>query len=236
VPSTYDWSRGFEKRYLKNENRVDSTVRIRESRNRILTVGHVGNDLASGSSVSLEEFQAHQLTSRTDADSLRILPSSNRWIFFNARHRTFAGGQERYSFSQGSNPMALALSSDTFRMINADPDQMTLWQLYQFIRHQEQAGISGLDKAWVKFNTKIAMPFAALIIVLIGVPLSTRKKRSGLALEASISLVIGFLYLGMQKALTSVGYNGMMNPALAAWLPNILFIAAGAALYRSAND
>jgi lipopolysaccharide export system permease protein len=236
VPSTYDWSRGFEKRYLKNENRVDSTVRIRESRNRILTVGHVGNDLASGSSVSLEEFQAHQLTSRTDADSLRILPSSNRWIFFNARRRTFAGGQERYSFSPGSNPMALALSSDTFRMINADPDQMTLWQLYKFIRHQEQAGISGLDKAWVKFNTKIAMPFAALIIVLIGVPLSTRKKRSGLALEASISLVIGFLYLGMQKALTSVGYNGMMNPALAAWLPNILFIAAGAALYRSAND
>jgi lipopolysaccharide export system permease protein len=236
VPSTYDWSRGFEKRYLKNETQENDTVRIRESGTRILTVGRIGDDLASGTSVSLEEFDGHRLVARTDADSLRIMPSGKRWVFYNARHRTFAGEGERFSATPGANALEIALAADTFRMINADPDQMTVWQLYRFIRQQERAGISGLDKARVKFNAKIALPFAGIIIVMIGVPLSTRKKRSGLALEASISLVVGFLYLGMQKTLSSIGYSGLINPVLAAWLPNILFIAAGALLYRSAND
>jgi lipopolysaccharide export system permease protein len=236
VPSMYDWARGFEKRYLKNEGRENDMVHIRESQDRILTVGHVGNDLASGSSVSLEEFKGHRLVSRTDADSLRIVPSGKRWIFYNARHRSFADGAEVFTTRSGAEPVRIDLSTDTFRMLNADPDQMTVWQLYRFISQQEQAGIPGLEKARVKLNTKIALPFAGMIIVMIGVPLSTRKKRSGLALEASISLVVGFLYLGMQKALSSIGYSGLINPVLAAWLPNILFVAAGVVLYRSAND
>ena len=236
VPSMYDWARGFEKRYLRNESREDDAVHIRESKNRILTVGHVGMDLLSGSSVSLEEFRGHRLTSRTDADSIRVLPSGKRWILYNARHRSFTNGTERLSVHRGPEPVDIHLSTDTFRMLNADPDQMTVWQLHRFIRHQEEAGISGLDRARVKLNTKIALPFAGVIIVMIGVPLSTRKKRSGLALEASISLVVGFLYLGMQKTLTSIGYSGFINPVLAAWLPNTLFTVAGAILYKSAND
>ena len=236
VPSMYDWARGFEKRYLKNESREEDLVHIRESNDRILTVGHIGNDLMSASSVSLEEFKANRLTSRIDADSLRIIPSGGRWRFHNARHRSFTDGGELLTVHSGAENVDIRLSPDTFRLLNADPDQMTVWQLYRFIRHQEEAGISGLERAKVKLNTKIALPFAGVIIVMIGVPLSTRKKRSGLALEATISLLVGFLYLGMQKTLTGIGYTGFINPALAAWLPNILFVAAGAILYRTAND
>lgn len=236
VPSMYDWARGFEKRYLKNEHHQEETVHIRESEHRILTVGHIGKDLASGSSISLEEFRDNRLVARTDADSLRIMPSGKEWVFYNARHRSFAGSTETLTSRPGPETVKIALSPDTFRMLNADPDQMTVWQLFNFIRQQERAGISGLEKARVKLDSKIALPFAGVIIVMIGVPLSTRKKRSGLALEASISLVVGFLYLGMQKTLTTIGYTGFINPLVAAWLPNILFIAAGTFLYRSAND
>lgn len=237
VPATYDWSRGFEKRYLKSKQ-LDGggTVHIRESKNRILTIGRVGSDLLSGSSVSLEEFNGSHLVSRIDADSVRIGSSSKKWTFFNARHRNFVGTTERFMGRVGKETIHLSLSKNTFRIINADPDQMNVGQLFSFIRQQEKSGISGTERAKVKLNTKIALPFASVIIVMIGVPLSTRKKRSGLALEASISLVVGFLYLGMLKALSGIGYNGLMNPVLAAWLPNLIFIAAGAALYKSAND
>ncbi|NTV02262.1 MAG: LPS export ABC transporter permease LptG [Chlorobiaceae bacterium] len=236
VPSMYDWARGFEKRYLKNESRENDLVHIRESNDRILTVGRIGDDLVSASSVSLEEFRGSRLTSRIDADSIRITPSGNRWRFSNARHRSFTDSGERLTVNPGVETVDIRLSPDTFRMLNADPDQMTLWQLQRFIGHQEEAGISGLERARVKLNTKIALPFAGVIIVMIGVPLSTRKKRSGLALEATISLLVGFLYLGMQKTLTGIGYSGFINPALAAWLPNLIFAAAGAVLYRTAND
>jgi lipopolysaccharide export system permease protein len=130
----------------------------------------------------------------------------------------------------------MSLSKDTFRMIDADPDEMNIVQHYNFIRQKEKSGLSGLEKAKVKLQTKMALPFASMIIILIGVPLSTRKKRSGLALEAAISLLVGFLYLGMLRTLSGIGYNGLIDPVLAAWLPNILFLAAGTMLFRSAND
>ncbi|NTU91608.1 MAG: LPS export ABC transporter permease LptG [Chlorobiaceae bacterium] len=236
VPATYDWSRGFEKRYLKSRKQEgEGSVHIRESKNRILTIGRVGSDLQSGASISLEEFDGTHLTSRIDADSVRI-DNKKRWVFYNVRHRYFENGAERFAGRKGIEIIPIALSKNTFRMLNADPDQMNVGQLYMFIRQQEKAGISGTEKAKVKFNTKIALPFASVIIVMIGVPLSTRKKRSGLALEASISLIVGFLYLGMLKALSSIGYNGLLPPVLAAWLPNLIFIGAGAALFRSANE
>ena len=88
----------------------------------------------------------------------------------------------------------------------------------------------------VKFHNKIALPFASLVIILIGVPLSAKKKRGGLASEISITLFAGFLFLGVQKTSAIAGYQGLINPMLAAWLPNILFLGIGYAIYKTAID
>ncbi|NTV21423.1 MAG: LPS export ABC transporter permease LptG, partial [Chlorobium limicola] len=38
----------------------------------------------------------------------------------------------------------------------------------------------------------------------------------------------------MQKTVASLGYNGIIEPWIAAWLPIILFLGAGALLYKKA--
>jgi lipopolysaccharide export system permease protein len=236
APSLYDWSKGFEKRHLKKQKESDEgPLHIRESKTRILTVGQIGSDRKSASVISLEEFDGSKLVSRIDADSLRIISRKNRWIFYNTRTRTFSNGLETLVNRPGADTLKLSLAKNTFRMIDADPDEMNIVQHYDFIRQKKRSGLPGLEKAEVKLNTKFALPLASMIIVMIGVPLSTRKKRSGLALEASISLLVGLFYLGMLKTVGSLGYDGLLNTVLAAWLPNILFLMAGTILYRSAN-
>jgi lipopolysaccharide export system permease protein len=236
APAMYDFSKGFEKRYLKN--RKDSnreSVHIRESNNRILTVGQIGPDRKCASTVSLETFDGSRLVSRIDADSLRIITRHNNWIFYNTKKRTFANGVENLVVNPGSDTLKLSLAPDTFRMIDTDPDEMNIVQHVNFIWQKARSGLPGLERATVKLNTKIALPLASMIIVLIGVPLSSKKKRSGLAVEVSISLLIGLTYLGMLRTIGSLGYDGLLNPVLAAWLPDLLFITAGALLYRSAD-
>jgi lipopolysaccharide export system permease protein len=236
APSLYDWSKGFEKRHLKKQKENDEVpLHFRESKNRILTVGQIGADRKSASVVSLEEFDGSKLVSRIDADSLRILTRKNRWIFYNTRKRTFSNGLETLVTRPGADTLMLSLAKNTFTMIDADPDEMNIVQHYDFLMQKKHSGLPGLEKAEVKLNTKFALPLASMIIVMIGVPLSTRKKRSGLALEASISLLVGLFYLGMLKTVGSLGYDGLLNPVLAAWLPDMFFITAGAILYRSAN-
>ncbi|NTW52872.1 MAG: LPS export ABC transporter permease LptG [Chlorobiaceae bacterium] len=237
APSTYEWSKGFEKRHLKSKkNDNEGPLHIRESRDRILTVGEIGPDRRSASFVSLEEFNGSSITTRIDADSMKFIPSGKRWVFYNTKTRYFSAKGERLVTNTATDTLKLSLSKETFRMIDADPDEMNIVQHFNFIQQKEKSGLSGLERAKVKLQTKMALPFASIIIVLIGVPLSTKKKRSGLALEAAISLLIGFLYLGMSRTLSGIGYNGLIDPLLAAWLPNILFLLAGALLYRSANE
>ncbi|NTW53638.1 MAG: YjgP/YjgQ family permease [Chlorobaculum sp.] len=236
APSLYDWSKGYEKRYLKNQKDDDGgPLHIRESRNRILTVGQIGLDRKSATMVSLETFDGSKIVSRIDADSLRIITRRNDWIFYNTKQRNFSGGVETLAKKVGADTLKLSLSPSTFKMIDTDPDEMNILQHFDFIRQKERSGLPGLERATVKLHTKIALPLASMIIVLIGVPLSSKKKRSGLAVEVSISLLVGLLYLGMLKTIGSLGYNGLVNPLLAAWLPDMLFITAGALLYRSAN-
>ena len=236
APSLYDWSKGYEKRYLKNPKENDGgPLHIRESRTRILTVGQIGPDRKSATMVSLETFDGSKIVSRLDADSLRIITREKYWIFYNTKQRTFSGSVETLATKAGADTLKLSLAPSTFKMIDTDPDEMSILQHVEFIRQKERSGLPGLERATVKLHTKIALPLASMIIVLIGVPLSSKKKRSGLAVEVSISLLVGLLYLGMLKTIGSLGYNGLVNPLLAAWLPDLLFITAGAVLYRSAN-
>ncbi len=237
APSTYDWSKGFEKRHLKSKKNDDQgPLHIRESRNRILTVGEIGPDRRSASSVSLEEFSGSSIVTRVDADSMKYLSSGKRWVFYNTKTRYFSARGEHLVTNPGTDTLNLSLSKNSFRMIDADPDEMNIVQHINFIQQKEKSGLSGLEKARVKLQTKLALPFASMIIVLIGVPLSTKKKRSGLALEAAISLLVGFLYLGMSRTLSGIAYNGLIDPMVAAWLPNLLFLLTGLLLYRSANE
>ncbi|NTU53108.1 MAG: YjgP/YjgQ family permease [Chlorobiaceae bacterium] len=236
APKTYDWSKGFEKRYLKGKQENDEgALHIRESENRILTIAQIAPDRMSASMASLETFEKSRLVSRIDADSVRILPRQKQWLFFRSRTRTFTEGNEQFVFNPGTDTLKLSLARNTFRMLDTDPDEMNLVQHYDFIRQKKQSGLPGLERAEVRLHTKIALPLASTIIVMIGVPLSTRKKRSGLALEAALSLLVGMLYLGMLKTIGGLGHNGLIDPVLAAWLPNITFLMAGAVLYRSAN-
>lgn len=237
TPAMYDLSKGYEKRYLKSQKeQQEEAVHIRESKNRILTVGQINRDRQSAVSVSLETFDGSRLASRLDADSLRISSNGRHWVFYNTKQRTFVNGRETLVANPGADTLKLALAKNTFTMIDADPDEMNLVQHLAFIAQKKRSGLPGLERAEVELQTKIALPLASMLIVLIGVPLSTRKKRSGLALEAATSLLIGLFYLGMLKTIGSLGYDGLINPVLAAWLPNLLILLAGALLYRSANN
>ena len=162
-------------------------------------------------------------------------PAHKEWIMQNVSTRFFTDEQEIFSVVP-IKPVKLALSPHTLAEINLQPDEMNISRHYRYLSEKRNAGFSGLERSMVKFHNKIAMPFASLIIILIGVPLSARKKRGGLASEIAITLFAGFLYLGLQKTIAIAGYQGLIHPGLAAWLPNLLFLGIGYVIYKTAID
>ncbi len=117
----------------------------------------------------------------------------------------------------------------------ADPDEMGFFELREFIERVERAGGDPL-KEKTDLYMKISYPFINFVILLFGVPLVLRFRRGGLVVGFAQSITIAFIYFGAIKVGQVLGYNGNLQPFLAAVLGNIIFGVAGFMLLFSHRD
>ena len=86
----------------------------------------------------------------------------------------------------------------------------------------------------IDYYGNFAFPFANLIIVLFAVPFASIKKKGGLAIQISASMIVSFLYLLFTEVSKNIGYTTEMNPVLAGWFANIIFVIVGVvAIYKT---
>ena len=86
------------------------------------------------------------------------------------------------------------------------PDEMGYFDLQKFIDRQERSG-HNVARWKVELYSKISFPFASFIVVFFGVPFAYGKRRSGLAIQFGISLLICFIYLAFIKVSQVFGYR-----------------------------
>lgn len=109
-------------------------------------------------------------------------------------------------------------------------DEMTRRELAQHIRVFKRSGID-VKRFEVEYHMKASLPMAALLWTWVGAPLSLRSPRSGRVFGLVISLGLTFLYFVLAALFRSLGGNGVLPPAAAAWAANALYGAAGLVLW-----
>lgn len=109
------------------------------------------------------------------------------------------------------------------------PEEMTYRQLKAELKRVRGEGLRGkvVRQMEVMAEQKLSIPFAALILALVGAPLGIRRQRSTAGVGVGLSLlVIVIYYFGM--AFSSVmGTNGQMDPISAAWATNVVGLFFG---------
>jgi lipopolysaccharide export system permease protein len=103
------------------------------------------------------------------------------------------------------------------------PMSMNFFELKEYINRLKKIG-ENYSRELVELNLKISFPFANLIIMLFSVPLvSTSARSRGRGIIFGLGILVCFLFLSALRISQSLGYNGILSPMLAAWLPNIIF-------------
>ncbi|HEU0015727.1 MAG TPA: LptF/LptG family permease [Longimicrobium sp.] len=110
-----------------------------------------------------------------------------------------------------------------------DPEQMRYAEMSRFIEARERSG-GDAGPLRVERAQKIAIPMAVMVIVLFGAPLVTSSNRGGTAYGVGISLGVTIIYMLLFRVGKAIGGSGAVDPILAAWAPNLLFLAAGLVL------
>jgi len=150
------------------------------------------------------------------------------WCFYNGVIREFtSSGLEKYFGRYKKMVMPTDTSYEGDSGSYTTPREMSFRQLLQKIDENRRAGIDVINMQIELWN-KTAIPFASCIFVLIGAPLAvTSKRSSGGSVGMGISIIIIFVYYIIMSAGRALGEGRMMNPFLAAWLPNIIMGALG---------
>lgn len=177
-----------------------------------------------GYTVSIKKFSGDTLLYRIDAQKMTWTDSI--WVMYNGSERFFPETPQTTRRFVQKTLLDQNLRPENFRKVLKQPEEMSYGELKEFVKDVKING-GDIEKWLVDLHLKIAVPFASFIIVLFGAPLSSPKRRSGTATGFGMSLAICFIYFGIVKFAQTLGHNGHLSPAFAAWVANYIFGLAG---------
>ncbi len=163
--------------------------------------------------------------SRIDAET--AVYREGGWVLNSTTLKNFQNTSGYETNSSQKMELDLKLKIEDLQVLDIDADNMSIRTLREYAENLKRGGYQAY-RYLTMMHTKIASPFAALIMVLLGIPFALKNSRSGgVAMGIGASIGIGFAYFVVNAVLLSYGRSGVLNPVVAAWGANVLFMMSG---------
>ena len=183
---------------------------------------------------SLDKFKDKQLVSHLTARSATYDTASiHKWTLKDYMIRHMDGMRETITKGDRLDSI-IKMEPQDFLITRGQQQTMTSPKLSEYIIKQKQRGFANIKEFEIEYHQRIAMSFAAFILTIIGVSLSSQKVKGGMGLNLGIGLALSFSYILFQTVSSTFAINGNTPPILAVWLPNILYTFIAIYLYRRA--
>lgn len=226
----------FEAKYTKKRNQT--------------TERNIHYQIAPGEFVYVEQFSkynntAYKFTLETIKDNQLVSKLSAERAVWDS---TFGGWTLRKYFIRDYNEVGLEDNvrcgdkldtvisltvTDFFRKKNTVED-LPFNQLNELVKVQQLRGDPNVKYSLIERNTRFSLPFSAFILTVMGVALSSRKKRGGIGWNLAVGIALSFSYILFMRFSQMFVYTGLMPPWLAIWLPNMIFAVIAGVLYKIA--
>jgi len=128
----------------------------------------------------------------------------------------------------------LALSVNDFYWNPESVETYNYFELNDLIELQKMRGDANVKYSLIQKNNRFALPFSAFILTIMGVALSSKKRRGGIGWNIGAGIALAFTYILFMKFSEMFVYTDTLSPAVALWLPNIVFTVVAVILYRLA--
>lgn len=229
----------FESKY-KNNRKVTSAsnVQLMVDPGVIAYIQQYDNTVKTGYGFSLDKFENKKLVSHMTASTIRydsISEARYHWKALNYKIRTLKGLREEI---QSGDVIDTLIQMEPMDLVFSKGQQETLTseELRQYITKQTERGSSNVVQYEVEYHKRIATSFASFILTLIGVSLSSRKRKGGMGLYLGIGLALSFSYILLQTISSTFAINADTPPVIAAWIPNILYLFIAYFCYKQAPN
>lgn len=228
----------FERKYKhrRTEFNYVSNIQMEVDSGVIAYISRYDDGIKMGTGFSLDKFEDKKLVKHLQAstieyDTLSLEPY--HWIISNYQMRNLQGMREEIT-SGSKMDTIIKMEPQDFLNVKRMETTLTTPELSAFIAKQKARGFANVQTFEVEYWKRTANPFAVFILTIIGVSLSARKRKNGMGIALGIGLTLIFAYIMFQTVSSSFAVNANVPPALAVWIPNILFIFIAYFYYKKA--
>ncbi|MBQ8455256.1 MAG: LptF/LptG family permease [Bacteroidaceae bacterium] len=228
----------FENNYkkrVKNPTYAEK-VQLQVDTGVIAYMEHFDGVSKTGIHFSLDKFENKKLVSHLSANTAVYDTLSDvryQWHLRDVTIRELRGMKEKIT-NYNQIDSIIRMEPRDFLFIRNQQETMTNAELKDYIEKQRNRGSGNLSIFEVEYHKRFASPFAAFILSTIGMSLSARKRKGGMGFSLGIGIALSATYILLQGISATFSTNAGMHPALAAWMPNILFALIAIYLYRKA--
>ncbi len=222
----------FENQYLKKSGaNYERNVHYQLAPGEFVYVESFSNWNNTAYKFTLEKVEDNRLVSKISAESAAWDSTLCCWRLKKYFIREYSEGLEDKTRSGAQLDTTINLDISDFKRNKKTVTTLPKPELDEFIRTQEMRGDASVQQTLVERHTRTALPFSAFILTIMGVALSSKKRRGGIGWNLAIGIALAFTYILFLRFSEMFVFTGALPPGIALWLPNIIYAIIAAFLY-----
>lgn len=234
-PTTVDQI-AYTNKYVKNKAvSYGTNIQLQVRPGEVAYFSRYDNTIKQGFRFSLDKFDGKVLVSRLTANTVTY--DSTRmyhWTLKDYMIRDFDGMNEK--IRRGSSiDSIIPIEPKDFLIAKNDEKTLSTPELNEFVEKQKMRGVANIKNFEIERERRLAQTFAAFILTLIGMSLSSKKVKGGMGINIGIGLALSFSYIFFSTVTSSLAINGYTSPFVAMEIPNLVYLLIGIILYRRAS-
>ncbi len=187
-----------------------------------------------GYKFTLEKFENQRLKEKLIADYIKWDTTINRWSIYNYYIRKYDSLSETIITANRIDTLLPNFDYRDYSTRIQMIETLNYGELKKFIEKQRLSGTSNMAIYEIEMHKRFALPFASIIMAIMGACISSKKRRGGVGLNLGFGLALAFSYLMILQVTQVFSVNASFNPFWSLWIPNIIYAIITFILYKRA--
>jgi lipopolysaccharide export system permease protein len=229
VPKSNSSFNAFQYKYIakKNERQTKNLFKQINPKEYIF-VSSYDPIRKSANNFTLEHFEENMMTFKIQASSIRWVEKDSIFRLSAYVRRSFTDDGEIY-LRRSRLDTLFDFKIDDLAPVNYKAETLTFSPLNEFIKKEREGGSVMINSHLLVRHKRWSLPFSAFVLTLIGVSVSSFKRRGGMGVNLAFGIFLGFLFIFFDKIFSVLVNKSNFSPFLGAWLP--IFIFGGLAIF-----
>ena len=235
IPDANKTRMDFENQYVKSRyNSVGRNVHYQLAPGEFVYAESFSKWNNTAYRFTLEKIVDNKLVSKISAETAVYDTLSKSWKLKKYFIREYNEDLTDKIRSGRQLDTVIDLSVKDFYLTDNTVETLVYSELNELIDTQKMRGDANVKFALIEKNTRFALPFSAFILTIMGVALSSKKRRGGIGWNIGIGIALAFTYILFLRFSQMFVHAGALPPVIALWIPNVVFTIIAAFLYRIA--